>query len=246
MAIKVDRNPDMAVATLKAATDIPDLESLEDIDLLKVDATDEVLRFDRRYAIPGLRYLQIESCNQPIVEMFSAQTLESLKWLVVACSEDTFLGMQLIGPLDHLEKLYIRYQQLHEKELAWLFELKGLLMLAITDSPINDEALAQLACKDNLRSLDLVRSCVTLNSRALLGCVFPAVRTLDVSQSDIGSDSIEVIRRVFPLLERLQVTQSKLTEDDVRTIAHWPGLRVLDTGTPEVDFDNHGETFWDY
>jgi hypothetical protein len=245
MAIEVSNAGGMKTAELTTDAGVADIAMLKDIEALQIAPQRKLLNFSQPCSFPTLRVLHVKNCLQRLVDMVDTRTLQNLKWLVVSDSEGSLVGMASLGAFDNLERLKIRMQTLLNEELEWLFQVKHLQSLAITDSTITDESLLRLTCRESLRRLDVFRTKIALVPIGFSECVFSSVRSLDISETEVDSNSIEVIQRMFPNLERLIAQRTRLAKDDIRKISGWPALKVLNTDNPGLDFDHHGDEFWD-
>ena len=234
-------------AIMRAGAEVEELDSaaLRDVEALWLTPEDGVPEFRRIVSLQYLKTLYVANCSQRLVRIFDQATLSSLESLVVAKSAGCLIGLERLPNSSFLKKLKVRDQVLSEEEVLWIQSKNSLLSLAATDVPINDEFLAGLSCRDNLRRLDVCNTQVEMKSHKLSAIQFKAVRSLDISATGVDSASIGTIEHLFPFLERLIAREIDVTTDDLQQISTWSHLRVLDTGNVGCDFDHHGDSFWD-
>ena len=216
-----------------------DIESL----WLTPESNDFVLENSVR--LDQLKVLYIANCNQPLLELVDKSSVMRLESLLVAQAPSCLTDVEILAELPKLKSLKIREQSVNSESVDWLCQQTQLTSLALTDTDVDDSVIARLGCKETLRRLDLFRSEVSFDSVQLYGALFPSNRSLDIQGTGVSGSSVEIIGRMFPNLERLLAEETNLSVADVGEIASWEKLKVLSTGHPDIDFDHHGDPFWD-
>lgn len=232
-------------AIVRECLDQSDVGYLAGVETLWLTPETDKFILTHAIRVPRLRTLYVAECHQPLLEMVERESLLNITTLVVAGAPAVLTGILELGCLAELKTLKIRRQELRTELIEWVSEQHSLVSLALTDTNACDEVVASLSCSGHLRQLDLFRSDVSLCSAKLSGCLFSMVRSLDVSETKVSGDSIKTLRTLFPHIERLVAQCTRLRDIDLRQIAEWEGLVILDTNTPEVDFDRHGDDFWE-
>lgn len=222
-----------------------DLDRLLDVEILEFKPEAADFQLDAPLHLPNLQMLNIASSRQPILEVIGSTSLMGLRYLVVVDGSIALEGIRKLGILPKLEHLFIRHQRLNDESVDWICRQKRIKELALTDTNFSDSMVAKLDCKNFLRKLDLFRSVVSFSDRQIFGEKFPFVRSLDVAETGVSGKSIETIQWLFPQLERFLAEKNQLSDADVRKLATWTKLKVLQTNTPDVDFDFHGQIIWD-
>jgi hypothetical protein len=182
--------------------------------------------------------------SQSLHDVLDVLTLKQLRSVVIVNSSRCLDELCSLGQLPGLKVLKMRGFTLTELAASWVSKQVGLQALALTETPIGDQMLANLQCRESLHRLDVFRSCVTLASQELSDVVFPRVFSFDVSETRVNSQSVATLLRCFPNVQRLILNNTGLAKSDLQRIALLESLQVLVSDFEEFQFSRLQGDFW--
>lgn len=238
-------NMQLRTAIVRGPLEPSDYELFANIESLHIEPASRDFVFRSPLLIPNLHTLYVRECDQPILQMVAPESLQNLRTFISADAAPAMNGISALGELPRLKSLHVHRQELSQEVLGWVARQSALISLYLATTNASDSAIANLACHESLRLLDIWRTNVSLRSSDAFAGPFPALRSLDVSETQVAGSSIETMEYLFPAIERFVGRDALLETADVKRIASWSRMRVLDTNTPGVDFDLHQDQFWD-
>lgn len=243
--IEVSRATDGLAVTLSGSVRSADAATLHKVTSLTVKGSNEAVRVESPLHLPYLERIGITDCDQPLDEILSKETLNSLKTLGFLRSPECISRSGYLGELKSIEKLYVRHQPICDDDWMWITAQPRIKSLGLTATNTTDLNLVQLSCKESLLKLDVYKTQVELRSENVRGATFPSLICLEVSGNPLSEKIRDKIHSLFPCLQRLHMTDTRVTFEELRSLKCLPGLRLLETGNPDIDFDLTDSEFWD-
>ena len=174
-------------------------------------------------------YISIDRLNDAALEPLRALPLTQLS---LSTTQVTDAGMEVVGTLVGLERLYLHDLSLTDAGIEKLAPLSNLKWLSLNYNEISDVGLRTVAKMTELTQLRLNGTKVTDAGLAELS-VLTRLTTLDADGLPITDQGLETIA-TWPQLEALSIWDARITDSGLAILGRMKSLRSLGVGRTKV------------
>jgi hypothetical protein len=175
---------------------LPQVTSIEELNLYETDVNDEALQEIGRCV--ALESLCLNDTG--ITDLEPLASLTQLRWLAVDGTAIDDADLDALCSLPLLEELFIGNTQCTSAGLACVERLSRLRLLSLDGTRIDDDAFTHIVLLPNLEELTLGRTRVTDKGIHQLSRL-PKLRVLTVDDTSVTEEGIAHLKMALPKLE---------------------------------------------
>lgn len=210
----------------KWLTDVvgPDLFSeIETVNLMNRKVTDTDCELFE--SLPTLSYIDLDDTQVGDAGLAHLIQMPRLSFLSLDKTKITDSGLKHLQRTPSLQSLWLNDTEVSDKGIA---NLEGLNLqeIHLDNTPVGDDAMAQIAKFKHLRALHLSGTQVTNHSAESLRQLAD-LEVLDLGDTQVGDIVLDKIKSLQKL-EYLRLSNTRITDEGLKSIAHLTNLRHLD------------------